>query len=103
MRGAALASVLLYTAPAWVVVLARIFFKEALTPVKLGALVLTQAIGIPCTLLFGRLAGRIGARAAVLAALAVYLVISVLGYFMSAAWHFYVLAGLVGYLKERDL
>ena len=41
--GAALASVLLYTAPAWVVVLARIFFKEALTPVKLGALVLTLA------------------------------------------------------------
>lgn len=41
--GAALASVLLYTAPAWVVVLARIFFKEALTPVKLGALALTLA------------------------------------------------------------
>ncbi|MCP3953398.1 MAG: DMT family transporter, partial [Desulfobacterales bacterium] len=39
--GAALASVLLYTAPAWVVVLARIFFKEALTPVKLVALALT--------------------------------------------------------------
>ncbi len=39
--GAALASVLLYTAPAWVVVMARIFFKEALTPVKLVALVLT--------------------------------------------------------------
>ncbi len=41
--GAALASVLLYTAPAWVVVLARIFFKEALTPVKIGALALTLA------------------------------------------------------------
>jgi len=39
--GAALASVLLYTAPAWVVVLARIFFKEALTPAKLVALTLT--------------------------------------------------------------
>jgi drug/metabolite transporter, DME family len=39
--GAALASVLLYTAPAWVVVLARIFFKEALTPAKLVALILT--------------------------------------------------------------
>ncbi len=39
--GATLASVLLYTAPAWVVVLARIFFKEAITPVKLVALALT--------------------------------------------------------------
>ena len=41
--GAALASVLLYTAPAWVVVLARIFLKEVLTPVKLVALALTLA------------------------------------------------------------
>jgi len=65
-------------------------------PHLMGALVLTQAIGIPCTLLFGRLAGRIGARGAVLTALAVYLVISVGGYFMASAWHFYLLAGLVG-------
>ncbi|MCP4570933.1 MAG: MFS transporter [bacterium] len=62
----------------------------------MGALVLTQAVGIPCTLLFGRLAGRVGARRAVLAALAVYLMISVGGYFMASAWQFYVLAGLVG-------
>lgn len=39
--GAALASVLLYTAPAWVVVLARFAFQELLTPAKLFALVLT--------------------------------------------------------------
>lgn len=46
--GAALASVLLYTAPAWVVVMARIFFKEALTPVKLGALalILVGVVGV---------------------------------------------------------
>jgi drug/metabolite transporter, DME family len=45
--GAALASVLLYTAPAWVVIMARIFFKEALTPVKLVCLTLTLA-GVTC-------------------------------------------------------
>jgi drug/metabolite transporter (DMT)-like permease len=39
--GAALAAVLLYTAPAWVTVLARLFFKEALTPLKLAALGMT--------------------------------------------------------------
>ncbi len=50
--GAALASVLLYTAPAWVVVLARIFFKEALSPVKLGALALTL-VGITSVSLGG--------------------------------------------------
>lgn len=39
--GAALAAVLLYTAPAWVTVLARFFFAEAITRVKVAALVLT--------------------------------------------------------------
>ncbi len=41
--GAALAAVLLYTGPAWVAVLARLVFKEAMTPVKLLALGLTLA------------------------------------------------------------
>lgn len=41
--GAALAAVLLYTGPAWVTVMARMVFKEALTPVKLIALALTLA------------------------------------------------------------
>ena len=41
-RGAAaLASVLLYTAPAWVAVMSAYFFKESITPVKLFALLLT--------------------------------------------------------------
>ncbi|MFO7607921.1 MAG: MFS transporter [Candidatus Krumholzibacteriia bacterium] len=62
----------------------------------MGALVLTQVVGIPCALLFGRLAGRIGPRAAILLALGVYLGIAVGGYFMATAWHFYLLAGLVG-------
>ena len=62
----------------------------------IGALVLTQAVGIPCAWLFGRLSGRIGPRAAILLALGVYLLIAVGGYFMSTAWHFYLLAGLVG-------
>lgn len=41
--GAALAAVLLYTAPAWVGLMSRIFFKERLTWSKLAALVLTIA------------------------------------------------------------
>ncbi len=45
--GAAMASVLLYTAPAWVVVIARFTFKEMLTPIKLTALILTLA-GVVC-------------------------------------------------------
>ena len=46
--GASLAAVLLYTGPAWVAVLARIIFKEALTPIKLIALglTLTGVVGV---------------------------------------------------------
>ena len=39
--GAALAAVLLYTAPAWVALMAGLFFKERMTPAKWTALVLT--------------------------------------------------------------
>ena len=39
--GAALAAVLLYTAPAWVAVIARMVFKEALTRAKVMALIFT--------------------------------------------------------------
>jgi len=62
----------------------------------MAALVLTQAVGVPCAFLFGRLAGRVGAKRAVLAALTVYAAISVGGYFLAATWHFFLLAGLVG-------
>lgn len=41
LGGAALASVLLYTAPAWVAVMSWFFFKEKMKPVKLIALLLT--------------------------------------------------------------
>jgi UMF1 family MFS transporter len=62
----------------------------------IGALVLTQLIGIPCAWLFGRLARRTSARQAVLVAVGGYLMISVGGYFMRTALHFYLLAAAVG-------
>jgi UMF1 family MFS transporter len=60
------------------------------------ALLITQFVGIPCTLLFGRLARRVGARRGIMVALAVYVLICGGGYFMRTATHFYLLAGLVG-------
>ncbi len=60
------------------------------------ALVITQFIGIPCSLLFGRLAGKIGAKHAVMLGLGVYALICVLGFFMQTAAHFYALALMVG-------
>jgi UMF1 family MFS transporter len=66
---------------------------------QIAAFVLVQFVGIPCTLLFGAAAGRIGARAAIFVALVIYMGISVLGYFMTATWHFFALAGLVGMVQ----
>jgi UMF1 family MFS transporter len=61
-----------------------------------GALLLTQFVGIPLTLLFGQLPKRIGTRQSIYLALLVYAIICIGGYFMTVAWHFWVLAGLVG-------
>ncbi len=60
------------------------------------ALLLTQAVGAPCTLLFGRLAGRLGALRSIQLALAVYVLICLGGFFMRTALHFYILALTVG-------
>lgn len=60
------------------------------------ALLLVQFVGIPFSFAFGWLAGRIGAKVSVFLALAVYVAISVLGYYMNSAADFYLLAFLVG-------
>jgi UMF1 family MFS transporter len=62
----------------------------------IAAFVIVQFVGIPCAFLFGALAGRIGARTAIFVSLVVYAGISLLGYFMTTAWQFFVLAFLVG-------
>ena len=61
-----------------------------------GALLLTQVVAFPMTILFGRLAKRAGAKRSIYLTLGVYTLISIAGYFMSQPWHFWVLAGMVG-------
>jgi len=65
--GAALASVLLYTAPVWVIVLSRIFLKETITSNKITAMVLTL-IGISA-ISMGKNAGHGGSPVSVSAIL----------------------------------
>ena len=65
----------------------------------IAALLLTQFVGIPFSLAFGRLAKRLGAKQSVLLGLGVYTLISILGYFMTTAWQFYVLAVMVGFVQ----
>lgn len=65
----------------------------------IGALLMTQILGIPLTFWFGRQADRIGAKKSILMALGVYMIISVGGYFMTQAIHFWILAFLVGLVQ----
>jgi UMF1 family MFS transporter len=65
----------------------------------IGAILLVQFVGIPCTFLFGTVAGRVGAKRAIFLGLVAYTAISILGYYMTTAAHFYALAGLVGIVQ----
>jgi UMF1 family MFS transporter len=65
----------------------------------IGAILMVQFIGIPFAFLFGGLASRIGTKRAILSGLVVYAAISVEGYFMTTATHFFILAGLVGVVQ----
>ena len=63
------------------------------------ALVLTQFIGFPSTFGFGALARHLGAKQSIFLGLTVYMFISIAGFFMRSALHFYVLAVLVGLVQ----
>ncbi len=63
------------------------------------ALILTQFIGFPCAIAFGRLAGLIGRKGGILLGIGVYVVISVLGFHLRTPTQFYLLAGLVALVQ----
>jgi len=67
--------------------------------VMIGAFVAVQFVGIPFAFLFGALAGRIGAKPAVLLGLVVYAGVSILAYRMENSTHFVILACLVGMVQ----
>ena len=62
------------------------------TPHLIGALILVQFVGVPFTFAFGQFASRVSSRHGIYVCLVVYSLISVLGFFMNAAWHFWALA-----------
>jgi len=65
----------------------------------IGALLLTQFVGIPFSLLFGKFSGRVGTKRSIMIGLGWYALIAIGGYFMSQAWHFWALAFAVGMVQ----
>lgn len=65
----------------------------------IAAILLVQFIGLPCSLLFGAIAQFLGTKPAILLTLVVYTIISIFGYFMQTALHFYLLAILIGLVQ----
>ncbi|MFO8164358.1 MAG: MFS transporter [Desulfatiglandales bacterium] len=65
----------------------------------IGAILMVQFIGIPFTVLFGRLPKRLGPKKSILLALGVYTIVTILGYFMQKPAHFWLLAFLVSMVQ----
>lgn len=63
------------------------------------ALLITQFVGVPATLVYGRLGERFGARLAILCGLAVYAGVVVWGAAMTEPWEFYGIAAVVGLVQ----
>ena len=65
----------------------------------IAALLITQFIGVPAAFAFGALGSRLGAKPMVFFGLGVYILITILGYFMKTSAHFYMLAIMVGLVQ----
>lgn len=58
-------------------------------------LLVTQIVAFPCALIYGKLAGIFTAKRMILVGIATYFVVVVVAYFISSAWHFWLLAMLL--------
>ena len=63
------------------------------------ALLLTQFVGFPATLVFGIYADRIGFKKILTIGISIYILISFYAYYMSTVLEFYILAGTVGLVQ----
>jgi UMF1 family MFS transporter len=77
-----------------IIIMAAIFGQEIGIGQEhlIGAILMVQFLGIPFTILFGRLAGQLSAKRSLYIALFVYGLIAIGGYFMQSAMHFWLLA-----------
>jgi UMF1 family MFS transporter len=68
-------------------------------PSLIAAILMVQFVGVPFAFAFGMLAGRVGAKRAILLALAVYAAITVLGFRLRTTADFFLLAFLVAMVQ----
>ncbi len=66
---------------------------------QIAAFVVVQFVGVPFAFLFGVLANRVGPKPALYGAIAVYVVIALIGYGMTSTFEFFLLAVLVGMVQ----
>lgn len=67
--------------------------------VLIGSILAVQIIGVPCAIGFGKLAGHVGPKRAILVGLVVYVGVSVYAFFIDSALEFVILAGFVGMVQ----
>ena len=60
------------------------------------AFLITQFVGFPAAILYGKLGEKLGAKAALLIAIVIYIGVTIYGYFMDEVRDFYILAIVVG-------
>lgn len=84
-----------------IISMAVIFGAEINIPQEhlIGAILAVQFVGIPFSILFGYLAKLIGTKRAIFLGLGVYTIISIGGYFIQTALHFWILAIMVGFVQ----
>jgi UMF1 family MFS transporter len=63
------------------------------------ALLITQFVGFPAAIVFGKLGERLGARFGIFIGIGAYILITICGYFISKPWHFYALAIAIGLVQ----
>lgn len=62
----------------------------------IAALLLTQLVGVPATLLWGRVARVTGAKNGILLGLAIYVLITLLASRITQVWEFFAIAAMIG-------
>ena len=84
-----------------IIIMAVIFGKEIGigSAHLIGAILLVQFLGLPFTLIFGKLPKKLGTKRTILLALSIYSFITILGYFMTKPIHFWFLAVLVSMVQ----